>query len=63
MCFPEPDMKVPDMPVNEGAEETKSGVFKKAKKRRGYQSTILTDSGLGGASAQIGASAKRLLGE
>jgi len=64
MCFPEPDVKTPEMPVQEGADEVKSGAFKQNKKRRGYQSTLLTGGTLGGVGTDMaGESKKRLLGE
>ena len=56
MCFPQPDIKTPEMPVQH-AEESKSATFKQAAKRRGYQSTILA----GEQEATTGK--KRLLGE
>ena len=57
MCFPQPDIKTPEMPVQQAAEESKSATFKQAAKRRGYQSTILA----GEQEATTGK--KRLLGE
>lgn len=57
MCFPQPDIKTPEIPVQQGAEESKSATFKQAAKRRGYQSTILA----GEQEATTGK--KRLLGE
>ena len=57
MCFPKPDIKTPEMPLQQGAEESKSATFKQAAKRRGYQSTILA----GEQEATKGK--KRLLGE
>ena len=57
MCFSTPDIKTPEMPVMKGADESKSGTFKQAAKRRGYQSTILA----GEQEATTGK--KRLLGE
>ena len=57
MCFSTPDIKTPEMPVMEDADESKSKIFKQAAKRRGYQSTILA----GEQEATTGK--KRLLGE
>ena len=57
MCFSTPDIKTPEMPVMEDADESKSKTFKQAAKRRGYQSTILA----GEQEATTGK--KRLLGE
>ena len=57
MCFPKPDIKTPEIPIQQGAEESKSATFKQAAKRRGYQSTILA----GEQEATTGK--KRLLGE
>ena len=57
MCFSTPDIKTPEIPVMKEAEEAKSGTFKEAAKRRGYQSTILA----GEQEATTGK--KRLLGE
>ena len=57
MCFSTPDIKTPEMPQMKEADEAKSGAFKQAAKRRGYQSTILA----GEQEAVTGK--KRLLGE
>ena len=57
MCFSTPDIKTPEIPVMEEADESKSKTFKQAAKRRGYQSTILA-----GESEPV-TGKKRLLGE
>ena len=57
MCFGTPDIKTPDMPAMKEADESKSGAFKQAAKRRGYQSTILAGE------QESTTGKKRLLGE
>ena len=57
MCFGTPDIKTPEMPVMQEADESKSKTFKQAAKRRGYQSTILAGE------QESATGKKRLLGE
>ena len=57
MCFGTPDIKTPEIPAMKEADESKSGTFKQAAKRRGYQSTILAGE------QETVTGKKRLLGE
>ena len=61
MCFPSTDIKTPELPIEQGADEVKSGAYKQAKKRRGYQSTVFPGQPLGASGTAAGSEPKKKL--